>query len=70
MPAAPAEVVPFDAPPVPSGLPVVSGNPVDIGLLAAFAATLDPALYPPDAFYLRSADAKPQDKARIARVRA
>jgi tRNA threonylcarbamoyl adenosine modification protein YeaZ len=69
-PAAPAEVVPFDAPPVPPGLPVVSGNPVDIGLLASFAATLDPALYPPDAFYLRSADAKPQDKARIARVRA
>jgi tRNA threonylcarbamoyl adenosine modification protein YeaZ len=69
-PAAAAEVVPFDAPPVPPGLPIVSGNPVDIGLLAAFAANADPALYPPDAFYLRSADAKPQDKARIARVRA
>jgi tRNA threonylcarbamoyl adenosine modification protein YeaZ len=69
MPAAPAEVVPFDAPPVPSGLPIVSGNPVDIGLLATFAANADPAVYPPDAFYLRSADAKPQNKARIARVR-
>ena len=67
-PLAPARVVPFATPPVPEGMPVVSGQPVDIALLAGFAAAADPAAWPPDAFYLRGADAKPQDKARIART--
>ena len=33
-----------------------------------FAATVDPAAYPPDAAYIRDADAKPQEKFRVARV--
>jgi len=37
-------------------------------LLARFAATADPALYPPEAAYIRGADAKPQEKFRVARV--
>lgn len=40
----------------------------DIAALARHAATLDPALYPPEAAYIRDADAKPQLKFRIARV--
>lgn len=40
---------------------------VDIAALARFAATLDPAAYPPTPLYVRTADAKPQHKARIAR---
>jgi tRNA threonylcarbamoyl adenosine modification protein YeaZ len=43
---------------------------VPIALLARFAATADPAAYPPNPRYIRGADAKPQDKARIARVPA
>jgi tRNA threonylcarbamoyladenosine biosynthesis protein TsaB len=39
----------------------------DIGRLAGFAATADPALFPPDPLYVRGADAKPQEAARIAR---
>ena len=40
---------------------------VDIARLARFAATLDPALYPPDAAYVRDADAKPQQHFAVAR---
>jgi tRNA threonylcarbamoyl adenosine modification protein YeaZ len=40
---------------------------VDIARLARFAATADPASFPPEASYVRSADARPQDGARIAR---
>ena len=40
----------------------------DIAALARFAATADPALYPPEASYIRGADAKPQEKFRVARV--
>jgi tRNA threonylcarbamoyladenosine biosynthesis protein TsaB len=39
----------------------------DIGELAGYAADLTPSLFPPEASYVRSADAKPQDGARIAR---
>lgn len=39
----------------------------DIAALAGFAATADPGAYRPDPLYLRGADAKPQDRARIAR---
>lgn len=69
-PAAPAAVLPLAAALPPAGMAVLGADPVDIARLAVFAATLDPALYPPDAFYLRDADAKPQDKARIARIGA
>ena len=33
-------------------------------------ATADPVSFPPEASYVRGADAKPQDKARIARLGA
>lgn len=43
-------------------------NPfVDIGLVARFAATADAQDYPPEAAYIRDADAKPQHAGRIAR---
>ena len=35
--------------------------------LARFAATADPAAFPPDPTYIRDADAKPQEKFRVAR---
>ena len=41
---------------------------VDIGLVARFAAQADPKTYPPEAAYVRDADAKPQGAARIARL--
>ena len=41
---------------------------VDIVLLARFAAGLDPKSYPPEAAYIRDADAKPQEKFRVARA--
>ncbi len=41
---------------------------VDIAALARFAATADPARYPPEAAYIRDADAKPQEKFRVARL--
>ena len=53
---------------VPPGTRTLETPFVDIAALARFAATADPALYPPDAAYIRSADAKPQEKFRVARV--
>jgi tRNA threonylcarbamoyl adenosine modification protein YeaZ len=55
---------------VPLGAGIVTGPFVDIAALARFAAIADPALYPPEAAYIRDADAKPQEKFRIARVPA
>jgi tRNA threonylcarbamoyladenosine biosynthesis protein TsaB len=43
---------------------------VDIAALARFAATADPARFPPDATYIRDADAKPQEKFIVARTPA
>lgn len=40
---------------------------VDIAAMARFAASADPAQFPPHATYVRDADAKPQDAARIPR---
>jgi tRNA threonylcarbamoyl adenosine modification protein YeaZ len=53
---------------VPQGAGIITSPLVDIATLARFAATADPALYPPDAAYIRGADAKPQDRFRVARV--
>ncbi|WIY52992.1 tRNA (adenosine(37)-N6)-threonylcarbamoyltransferase complex dimerization subunit type 1 TsaB [Devosia sp. YIM 151766] len=39
----------------------------DIGAMARFAAGADPLTFPPHAAYIRDADAKPQDAARIPR---
>ncbi len=43
---------------------------VDMAALARFAATLDPADWPPQPSYVRDADAKPQEKFRIERLGA
>ncbi|SFZ84883.1 tRNA threonylcarbamoyladenosine biosynthesis protein TsaB [Devosia enhydra] len=40
----------------------------DISALARFVADADPVAFPPEPLYLRGADAKPQEKARIARL--
>jgi tRNA threonylcarbamoyladenosine biosynthesis protein TsaB len=40
----------------------------DLDLLLGFAAAADPAEWPPHAAYIRDADAKPQDRFRVARV--
>lgn len=53
---------------VAAGLNVIESPFVDIARLAGFAAHLDPALHPPEAAYVRDADAKPQGKFRIART--
>jgi len=53
---------------VPVDTVPLGGPAPDIARLACFAATVNPADFPPEASYVRGADAKPQDKARIARV--
>lgn len=53
---------------VAAGTTVIESPFVDIARLAAFAAHLDPTLYPPEAAYVRDADAKPQEKFRVART--
>ncbi|MHB1110028.1 MAG: tRNA (adenosine(37)-N6)-threonylcarbamoyltransferase complex dimerization subunit type 1 TsaB [Devosia sp.] len=53
---------------VAAGATVIESPFVDIVRLATFAAHLDPALYPPEATYVRDADAKPQEKFRVART--
>lgn len=53
---------------IETGDAVVSSDRVDMEALAHFAATADPATYPPEAGYIRSADAKPQERFRVART--
>lgn len=53
---------------VPPGTEILGSPFVDIAALARFAASANPADYPPEAAYIRDADAKPQEKFRIARV--
>lgn len=53
---------------VPADADLITDATVDIKRLADFALTADPANFPPDAAYVRDADAKPQDKFRVARV--
>jgi tRNA threonylcarbamoyl adenosine modification protein YeaZ len=53
---------------VPQGAETFTSPFVDIAALARFAAMADPAHYPPEATYIRGADAKPQEKFRVARV--
>jgi tRNA threonylcarbamoyladenosine biosynthesis protein TsaB len=55
---------------VVAGDTLVTSPFIDIAALARFAVTADPALYPPEAEYIRDADAKPQEKFRVARVPA
>lgn len=53
---------------VVEGDALIVSDKVDIAAMARFAAAADPALYPPEASYVRSADAKPQEKYRVARL--
>jgi tRNA threonylcarbamoyladenosine biosynthesis protein TsaB len=55
---------------VPPGTALLTSPMVDIAALARFAATADPALFPPEAAYVRDADAKPQEKFVVARTTA
>jgi tRNA threonylcarbamoyladenosine biosynthesis protein TsaB len=52
---------------IPAGAALIESPFVDIGAMARFAAQADPTQYPPHATYVRDADAKPQDAARIPR---
>lgn len=52
---------------IPAGATLIESPFVDIGALARFAAQADPARFPPHASYVRDADAKPQDAARVPR---
>ncbi|MDR3475359.1 MAG: tRNA (adenosine(37)-N6)-threonylcarbamoyltransferase complex dimerization subunit type 1 TsaB [Devosia sp.] len=53
---------------VPLGATLIETPFPDLAAMATFAEGADPAAFPPEAAYVRGADAKPQDKARIARV--
>ena len=50
------------------GTALISSPFVDIGLVARYGATADPLAHPPEAAYVRDADAKPQGAARIERL--
>ncbi|ODT48296.1 MAG: tRNA (adenosine(37)-N6)-threonylcarbamoyltransferase complex dimerization subunit type 1 TsaB [Pelagibacterium sp. SCN 63-126] len=52
---------------IPAGTEVIESPFADIGAMARFAAGADPLAFPPHAAYIRDADAKPQDAARIPR---
>lgn len=49
-----------------AGQPIISNPFVPMDEFARFAAGVSPSDFPPDAFYLRGADAKPQAKGRVA----
>lgn len=68
-PQAEPQLLPIDAARllVPSGINVLETPFCDITALARYAAGLEPDRLPPEACYVRSADAKPQAGARIAR---
>jgi tRNA threonylcarbamoyladenosine biosynthesis protein TsaB len=53
---------------IPQGADLLTSPFVDIAAVARLAAQLDPADHPPDPNYIRDADAKPQEKFRIARA--
>lgn len=69
-PEGPARLLPMDdaRSSIPAGANVLTNPFIDVLALARFAAGADPAAFPPDAAYIRSADAKPQEKFRVARV--
>ena len=48
--------------------PEAARGRIDIALVAAWAASADPAAWPPDPAYGREADAKPQHRFRVARA--
>jgi len=72
MPIGAAALLPLEAAYklVPQDAATITSPLVDIAAVARFAATADPADYPPEAAYIRDADAKPQEKFRIAKAPA
>ena len=52
---------------IPTDATLIEAPFAAIGAMAQFAAEADPMAYPPHAAYIRDADAKPQDAARIPR---
>lgn len=50
-----------------AGATLIESPFVDLAAMARFAAAADPYDYPPHAAYIRDADAKPQDAARVPR---
>ncbi|KQN73597.1 tRNA (adenosine(37)-N6)-threonylcarbamoyltransferase complex dimerization subunit type 1 TsaB [Devosia sp. BK] len=52
---------------VAPGANLIESPFVDLAAMIRFAAAADPANYPPHAAYIRDADAKPQNAARIPR---
>jgi len=70
VPAGEAALLPMDSARelVPQGADLITSPYVDIAALARFAREADPDAYPPEAAYIRDADAKPQEKFRVARV--
>lgn len=70
IPLGPAQILPLDlarASLLP-GTALIESPFVDIALVARYGATADPLVHPPEAAYVRAADAKPQTAARIARL--
>jgi tRNA threonylcarbamoyl adenosine modification protein YeaZ len=55
---------------LPPGATLLTSPAVDIAALARFAATADAEQFPPEASYVREADAKPQQKFIVARTPA
>ena len=55
---------------VPPGSLLLTTPFVDIAALARYGAEADPLAHPPEASYVRDADAKPQSAARIERLNA
>jgi len=66
LPATPATIRPMTQARAMAQAPVLETDVVDVLALAQFASRQDPADYPPEAAYVRPADAKPQEAARIA----
>ncbi len=55
---------------MPPDTTLISSPFVDIALLARYGAAADPATHPPEAAYIRDADAKPQTAGRVERTGA
>ncbi|KKB13336.1 hypothetical protein VE25_02450 [Devosia geojensis] len=69
VPETPAQILPMTrARALAEGRTVIETPYPDIALVTRFAAQADPVAFPPEATYIRDADAKPQTAKRIARL--
>ncbi len=66
--AGPAKLLSFEAALSQAGKTAPDDPHVDIGLVASWAQTADPAQFPPVPSYIRDADAKPQTKGKVLRA--